>query len=45
MRWCSAMNMWCSDMDEEDVDNIGCDGECYACELCEEVERNDYFAL
>ena len=37
MKWCSVMNMWCSDMDYEDVDSIGCDGECFACEVCEEV--------
>ena len=38
MKWCSIMNMWCSDIDEEYKDNIGCDGDCRDCEECEEVE-------
>lgn len=37
MKWCSYMNMWCSDMDEEDFDDIGCDGECKYCNDCEDV--------
>ena len=32
MKWCKVMNMWCSDMDEEDIDNVGCDGECDNCD-------------
>ena len=38
MKWCSIMNMWCSDIDEEDMANIGCDGDCRHCEECEEVQ-------
>ena len=38
MKWCSLINMWCSDMDDEDIYNIGCDGDCRRCEECEEVE-------
>ena len=37
MKWCNVMNMWCSDMDEEDIDIVGCDGACSCCEECEEV--------
>lgn len=38
MKWCKAMNMWCSDMDEEDVENTGCDGNCNGCDECEDVK-------
>ena len=38
MKWCKAMNMWCSDMDEEDVENSGCDGNCNGCDECEDVK-------
>lgn len=37
MKWCNLMNMWCSDMDEEDFANACCDGKCRSCEECEEV--------
>ena len=37
MKWCNVMNMWCSDMDDEDIDNACCDGQCYRCEECEEI--------
>lgn len=37
MKWCGYMNMWCSDMDDEDMEFAGCDGECNCCDDCEEV--------
>ena len=37
MKWCNVMNMWCSDMDEEDIAFACCDGECCGCDECEEV--------
>lgn len=37
MKWCGYMNMWCNDMDEEDMEFAGCDGECNCCDDCEEV--------
>ena len=37
MKWCNVMNMWCSDMDDEDVENLGCNGNCKGCEECEEI--------
>lgn len=37
MKWCNLMNMWCSDMDEEDFENACCDGECSGCDECVEV--------
>ena len=37
MKWCNLMNMWCSDMDEEDFANACCDGKCSGCDECEEV--------
>lgn len=36
MKWCKAMNMWCADMDEEDIDNVGCDGKCDNCADCKD---------
>lgn len=40
MKWCKAMNMWCADMDEEDIDNVGCDGKCDNCADCEDITSN-----
>ena len=40
MKWCNVMNMWCSDMDNEDAENAGCDGNCNGCEECEDVKPN-----
>ena len=37
MKWCNLMNMWCSDMDEEDFANVCCDGKCRSCDEFEEV--------
>lgn len=37
MKWCNAMNMWCSDMDEADIACACCDGKCSGCDECEEV--------
>lgn len=37
MKWCNLMNMWCSDMDEEDLDNAGCEGDCKSCDECDDV--------
>lgn len=37
MLWCSIMNMWCKDMDEDDKETICCDGNCKGCENSEEV--------
>ncbi len=37
MKWCNVMNMWCSDMDEEDFADACCDGRCRGCDECEEV--------
>lgn len=39
LRWCNIMHMWCSDMDEEDIKNAGCYGECYNCDNCKDVTR------
>lgn len=38
MKWCGYMNMWCSDMDDEDIKMAGCDGECKCCDDCEEMQ-------
>ena len=37
MKWCNLMNMWCSDMDDEDIENANCNGNCRWCEECEEI--------
>lgn len=37
MKWCSVINMWCCDMDEEEYDFCDCYGDCESCEDCEEV--------
>ena len=37
-KWCSLMNMWCSDMDSEDIENADCDGVCEECCECEYVK-------
>ncbi len=41
MKWCKAINMWCSDMDEEEYENLGCDGECNGCHECEEIGEDN----
>lgn len=40
MKWCNVMNMWRSDMDEEDIKSC-CDGECGICPECEEIEAEE----
>lgn len=35
--WCHALNMFCSDM-EEDKENCGCDGNCEECEYLEIIQ-------
>lgn len=37
MKWCNLMNMWCSDMDEEDIKNADCNGCCNGCCECEDI--------
>ena len=38
MLWCNGMNCWCSDMETEDKEMCGCDGNCKGCEECEDIE-------
>lgn len=40
MKWCNLMNMWCSDMDNDDIENVDCDGECDGCCECEDVKQS-----
>lgn len=40
MKWCNLMNMWCSDMDSEDVENADCDSDCECCDDCEDIISN-----
>ena len=39
MKWCNVINMWCDDMDDEEIDLIDCDGDCRNCDQCEEVGK------
>lgn len=41
MNWCEVMNMWCSDMDEEDVENCNCDGDCECCGFCTDIKPQE----
>lgn len=45
MKWCSYMNMWCSDMDDEDIEIAGCDGECNCCDDCEDSYENEEYDI
>lgn len=38
MKWCNLMNMWCSDMNEADIETADCDGECECCCECEDIK-------
>ena len=38
MLWCDILQMWCDDIDGEDMDLIGCEGYCRGCCDCSEVE-------
>lgn len=40
MKWCNEINMWCSDMDKEDIENASCDGECDGCSECEDIKSS-----
>ena len=35
--WCSILNMFCSDTDNEYKDDIGCDSDCLNCPYSEDV--------
>jgi hypothetical protein len=39
--WCNAMNMWCCEMDDEDFEMAGCDGQCNEGDECEECDIPD----
>lgn len=41
MKWCNLMMMWCSDMDDEDLENCICDGDCSDCYYCEDVKPRE----
>jgi hypothetical protein len=35
------MNMWRSDMDEEDFENAMCEGDCEDCSECEQIIKGE----
>jgi len=37
MRWCNKINMFCSDIEDEEIEMCGCDGECMGCEDCTDI--------
>lgn len=41
MKWCNLMMMWRSDLDDEDLENCICDGDCSDCYYCEDVKPRE----
>lgn len=39
--WCLFKNMWCTDTDEEDHQDMNCDGDCRVCIFSEEYEKSE----
>ena len=37
MKWCNLLNMWCDDIDTDDVYDL-CDGDCCCCDEMEELK-------
>lgn len=37
MKWCNLLNMWCDDIDADDVSGL-CDGDCHCCDEMEELK-------
>lgn len=40
MRFCNCMEMWRKDMEEDDISNADCDGDCEGCCYCEEIKTD-----
>lgn len=40
-KWCNAMDMWCCEMDDEDFEMAGCDGQCNEGDECDECYIQD----
>ena len=38
MKWCNRISMWCDDIEDEEIEMCGCDGNCKGCEDCELVQ-------
>ena len=38
MKWCNRINMFCCDIDDEEMEACGCDGNCRGCEDCSEID-------
>lgn len=39
MMWCSILMMWCDEIDDE-IDDIGCFGDCSLCGAMKEVKKD-----
>lgn len=40
IRFCNCMEMWRKDMEEDDISNADCDGDCEGCCYCEEIKTD-----
>ena len=40
MKFCNYMEMWRKDMEEDDISNADCDGDCEGCCYCEEIKTD-----
>lgn len=40
MRFCNCMEMWRKDMEEDDISNADCNGDCEGCCYCEEIKTD-----
>lgn len=38
MKWCNRISMWCDDIEGEEIEMCGCDGNCKGCEDCEDED-------
>ncbi len=41
MNWCSLLNMWCSDVEDEEFEMNDCFGDCRNCEYREIVNQQN----
>lgn len=39
MKWCDILNMFCSDIENEEIEISECDGKCDECDYCSEVKQ------
>jgi hypothetical protein len=37
MKWCERINMFCSDIEDEEMEMCECDGDCGNCDDCTDI--------